>query len=123
MYFHVLEQSRCQDMSSESAGLDEIGSIFCHLDQWIVSALKKNGQKEKEKEKKTVQEDTSVGGESITGSCCLLWTDGRGRCQSAGHCGLTSVEDHQELFVLIHYFVITSMRTVEDHSDWKIKIT
>lgn len=41
----------------------------------------------------------------------------------AVHGGFTSVEDHQELFILIHYFVITSLWTVEEgRTDLKIKI-
>lgn len=92
--------ARCQDMSPEDADLDEIGLIFCLLNQWIVRG--KN---------KTLQEDTSIRWGKISSGknrflevvCCGLMGGedcvcGHVACKPAPVTVIT-VENHQELLV------------------------
>lgn len=79
VYFHVLGQSRCQDMSSENTGLDVIGSIFCQLDQWIVSGPPSKRRSEKKNKNKTRQEDMSARKKKSIAGSCLLSANGWGR--------------------------------------------
>ncbi len=110
VFLRILGQSRCRDMSSENADLDEIGSFFCRLNQWIVSgppSKRQSGEKIKHCKRcfyKTEARKKSRE-KSIPGSCCLLGANGWGRwcvvmldvSLKRTAVRLTSVEDQQEL--------------------------
>lgn len=108
VFFHLLGQSRCQDMSTENADLDETGSIFCQLNQWIVSGppwkRRSGGKKKKHSKRMLLQDrDWEKKERKKINSWVLLSANRRGAgvwlcCMWAWSTlvVLTSLEDHQQ---------------------------
>lgn len=100
-----------QDMSSESAGLDEIGLISCHLDQWIVSGpLSKRWSEKKKKtrykrtrlQKNQFLEPLSANGECLCVRSCVSLQSTARTSSPAESLGLLPVIWAHPLQVQVH---------------------